>query len=67
MRKVIANRLLESKTSIPHYYLSVSVEMDEVLKIRELLNKEEKVKISVNDMIIKASALSCMNVPEVNS
>ncbi len=67
MRKVIANRLLESKTSIPHYYLSVSVEMDEVLKIRELLNKEEKVKISVNDLIIKASALSCMNVPEVNS
>jgi pyruvate dehydrogenase E2 component (dihydrolipoamide acetyltransferase) len=67
MRKVIANRLLESKTTIPHYYLSVSVEMDEILKIRELLNKEEKVKISVNDMIIKASALSCINVPEVNS
>ena len=67
MRKVIANRLLESKTTIPHYYLSISIEMDEVMKVRELLNKEENVKISVNDLIIKAAAMSCINVPEVNS
>jgi pyruvate dehydrogenase E2 component (dihydrolipoamide acetyltransferase) len=67
MRKIIANRLLESKNSIPHYYLSVSVEMDEVLAIRSELNKEEGIKISVNDMIVKAAALSCIKVKEVNS
>lgn len=67
MRKIIANRLLESKNTIPHYYLSVSVEMDEVLAIRGELNKEEGVKISVNDMIVKAAALSCIKVKEVNS
>ena len=67
MRKVIASRLVESKSSIPHYYLSMKIQMDELLKIRTILNKEEGIKISVNDLIIKAAALSCIQVPEVNS
>jgi len=67
MRKIIASRLLESKQTIPHYYLSITVEMDELLNLRTELNKEEGIKISVNDMIIKASALSCIKVPEANS
>jgi len=70
MRRTIAKRLLESKTTIPHYYLSVDVVMDECLKLREKLNKlleKDKKKLSVNDFVIKASALACLRVPEANS
>jgi len=67
MRKTIATKLLESKTSVPHYYLTKSVKMDDVLKLRVSLNKDSKVKISVNDLLIKAASLACKNVPECNS
>uniref|UniRef100_A0A7N8XN87 Dihydrolipoamide acetyltransferase component of pyruvate dehydrogenase complex n=1 Tax=Mastacembelus armatus TaxID=205130 RepID=A0A7N8XN87_9TELE len=65
IRKVIAQRLMQSKQTIPHYYLSVDVNMDQVLEIRKELN--ENIKLSVNDFIIKASALACLKVPECNS
>lgn len=70
IRAVIAKRLLESKQSIPHYYLSIDVQMDEALAMREQFNKmleKEKVKISVNDIIIKGMAMACKKVPEGNS
>jgi len=69
MRKTIAKRLTESKQNIPHYYLSVEVVMDEVLALRQEFNKNSdgNFKLSVNDFIIKASALSLLNVPECNS
>ncbi|XP_071941651.1 dihydrolipoyllysine-residue acetyltransferase component of pyruvate dehydrogenase complex, mitochondrial-like [Antedon mediterranea] len=70
IRKTIAKRLLESKQSIPHYYLSVDVEMDNVLKLRKELNsilESDGSKLSVNDFVIKASALACMKQPEANS
>jgi len=68
IRKVIASRLLESKTTIPHYYLQENINMDNVLKLRKRLNeKNEKIKISVNDIIVKAVSLSCVDVPECNS
>jgi len=67
MRKTIATKLLESKTSVPHYYLTKSVKMDDVLKLRVSLNKDSKVKISVNDLLIKAASLACRDVPECNS
>uniref|UniRef100_A0A915IAP2 Acetyltransferase component of pyruvate dehydrogenase complex n=1 Tax=Romanomermis culicivorax TaxID=13658 RepID=A0A915IAP2_ROMCU len=70
VRRVIAKRLLEAKQTIPHYYLSVDIVMDECLKLREKLNKlleSEKQKLSVNDFVIKASALACAQVPEANS
>ncbi|GAB1294189.1 Dihydrolipoyllysine-residue acetyltransferase component of pyruvate dehydrogenase complex, mitochondrial [Apodemus speciosus] len=69
IRRVIAQRLMQSKQTIPHYYLSVDVNMGEVLLVRKELNKmlEGKGKISVNDFIIKASALACLKVPEANS
>jgi pyruvate dehydrogenase E2 component (dihydrolipoamide acetyltransferase) len=70
IRQVIAKRLLQSKQTIPHYYLSVDIEMDNVLKVRADLNellKKDNVKLSVNDFLIKASALSCRKVPEANS
>ncbi|KAF9394184.1 pyruvate dehydrogenase complex dihydrolipoamide acetyltransferase component (E2) [Mortierella sp. AD011] len=69
MRKIIAQRLSESKQSIPHYYVTVEMEMDKVMKLREVLNKasEDKYKLSVNDFIVKASALALKDVPEANS
>jgi pyruvate dehydrogenase E2 component (dihydrolipoamide acetyltransferase) len=70
MRLIIAKRLLLSKQTIPHYYLSVDIEMDKVLKLRKELNQllaKENVKISVNDFVIKASALSLRKIPAANS
>ncbi|KAJ7997609.1 hypothetical protein DPEC_G00230790 [Dallia pectoralis] len=70
IRKVIAQRLMQSKQTIPHYYLSVDVNMDHVIELRKELNAEveaQNIKLSVNDFIIKASALACLQVPEANS
>ncbi|XP_033334918.2 dihydrolipoamide S-acetyltransferase muc isoform X3 [Megalopta genalis] len=70
IRAVIAKRLLESKQAIPHYYLSVDVKMDAALAMREQFNKmmeKEKIKVSVNDIIIKAIAMASKKVPEGNS
>nr|CAG4651961.1 EOG090X08YX [Triops cancriformis] len=70
IRGVIAKRLLQSKQTIPHYYLSVDVTMDEILKLREELNEilgKDSGKLSVNDFVIKATALACKKVPEANS
>ncbi|XP_063975916.1 dihydrolipoyllysine-residue acetyltransferase component of pyruvate dehydrogenase complex, mitochondrial [Diachasmimorpha longicaudata] len=70
IRGVIAKRLSESKQTIPHYYLSIDIRMDSALAMREQFNKlleKEKVKLSVNDLIIKAIAMACKKVPEGNS
>ncbi|KAF9917551.1 pyruvate dehydrogenase complex dihydrolipoamide acetyltransferase component (E2) [Linnemannia zychae] len=69
MRRIIAQRLTESKQVVPHYYVTVECEMDKVLKLREVLNKasEDKYKLSVNDFIVRASALALKAVPEANS
>uniref|UniRef100_A0A1A9WKQ7 dihydrolipoyllysine-residue acetyltransferase n=1 Tax=Glossina brevipalpis TaxID=37001 RepID=A0A1A9WKQ7_9MUSC len=70
IRDVIAKRLLESKTTIPHYYVTVECQMDSLQKLRAKINKKyekEKVKVSVNDFIIKATATACRKVPEANS
>ncbi|XP_019366142.1 PREDICTED: dihydrolipoyllysine-residue acetyltransferase component of pyruvate dehydrogenase complex, mitochondrial [Gavialis gangeticus] len=69
VRRVIAQRLMQSKQTIPHYYLSIDVNMGEILVLRQELNEEvlKDVKLSVNDFIIKASALACLKVPEANS
>lgn len=70
VRGVIAKRLLESKNNIPHYYLTVDCNVDKVLELRARFNKSlEKsgAKLSVNDFVIKAAAIACKKVPEVNS
>ncbi|KAG2174264.1 hypothetical protein INT43_004287, partial [Umbelopsis isabellina] len=69
MRRVIANRLLESKTTMPHYYLTSEINMEKINKLREVLNasSNNEYKLSVNDFIIKASALALKKVPEVNA
>jgi pyruvate dehydrogenase E2 component (dihydrolipoamide acetyltransferase) len=73
MRKTIAKRLQESKQTIPHFYVSVDVELDALLALRAQLNdsaprKEDKpaYKLSVNDMAIKAMALALRDVPDAN-
>jgi pyruvate dehydrogenase E2 component (dihydrolipoamide acetyltransferase) len=70
MRRVIASRLVESKTTIPHYQVSVDVDMDALLKLRTELNDQlssQGVKLSVNDFIVRACALAMHQHPYVNS
>ena len=69
MRKTIARRLTESKQQVPHIYLTVDIRLDALLKLRGELNAglaNRGVKLSVNDMLIKALALSLIEVPECN-
>lgn len=75
MRKVVAKRLLESKQQIPHFYLSVECEIDAMMQVRQQLNGvaphdadgKPAYKVSVNDMIIKASACAMRDKPECNA
>ena len=69
MRKTIARRLTESKQTVPHIYLTVDIRLDALLKLRGELNKgleARGVKLSVNDLIIKALAVSLIQVPKCN-
>ncbi len=74
MRKTIAKRLLESKLTIPHYYLTIDCDIDELLKAREEINSstpkgadgKPRFKLSVNDFVIKALALALIKVPDAN-
>lgn len=67
IRKVIAERLTFSKQNIPHYYVTVSVNVDKLLALRAKLNSASSSKISVNDLVMKAAALAALKVPETNS
>ena len=73
MRKVIAKRLLESKQTVPHFYLTQNIEIDALLKLRADLNAKSPkegpsaFKLSVNDLVIKACALALRRHPQVNS
>ena len=69
MRKTIARRLTEAKQTIPHIYLTVDIQLDKLLKLRSELNatlEPRGVKLSVNDLLIKALAVSLMQVPKCN-
>ena len=80
MRKTIARRLTESKTTVPHFYLSIDVDAAGLVKLREQINAEllsnsngkangegQPLKVSVNDLLIKACAVALMHVPECNA
>jgi pyruvate dehydrogenase E2 component (dihydrolipoamide acetyltransferase) len=78
MRKVIARRLVEAKSTIPHFYLTLDCEIDALLALRKQINDAAPVKktdkgdvpaykVSVNDMIIKAMAMALMAVPDANA
>jgi pyruvate dehydrogenase E2 component (dihydrolipoamide acetyltransferase) len=69
MRKTIARRLTESKQQVPHFYLTVDVRLDALLKLRGELNKALEgrgVKLSVNDMLVKALGQALLQVPDAN-
>ncbi len=68
MRKTIARRLTESKQTVPHFYLTIDIELDRLLAMRKELNgRSDAYKISVNDFIVRASALALAKHPEINS
>ncbi len=67
MRKVIAQRLAESKFSAPHFYLTMSVKMDTAIEARKAINNLSPVKVSFNDLVIKACAMALRQHPDVNS
>jgi pyruvate dehydrogenase E2 component (dihydrolipoamide acetyltransferase) len=75
IRKVIAKRLLESKQTIPHFYLNIEVNLDNLINIRKQINcaavvnteGKPQYKISINDFVIKACALALKKIPEANS
>ena len=67
MRKVIARRLGESKFSAPHFYLTMEINMDNAIVARTAMNEVSPVKISFNDMLIKACAIALRQHPDVNS
>jgi pyruvate dehydrogenase E2 component (dihydrolipoamide acetyltransferase) len=75
MRKIIAQRLLQAKQTIPHFYLSITCDLENLLAVRERLNahaprdkdKNPAWKLSVNDFIIKALALALQRVPDANA
>jgi len=67
MRKTIARRLLESKNGAPHFYLNIEVDMDSAISSREAINKISEVKVSFNDLVIKACAAALRRHPRVNS
>ncbi len=72
MRKVIAQRLTESKQQVPHFYLTIDCEIDALLKTRRELNDKlaaakREVKVSVNDFVVRAAALALTEVPAANA
>src|SRR5206468_8285451 len=67
MRKVIAKRLAESKFTSPHFYLTMSIDMDKAVESRAKINESSPVKISFNDFVLKACAIALKQHPKVNS
>ena len=66
MRKAIARRLTESKSTVPHFYLNADCHVDELMALRKKINESSNLKISVNDMVVRAVAAAFQDVPEAN-
>ncbi len=67
MRKAIARRLTESKTTVPHFYLSADCRVDDLLELRRSVNAAAAVKVSLNDFVLKAVAGALIEVPDANA
>lgn len=66
MRRAIARRLTESKSTVPHFYVTADCKVDALLELRASINQSSSVKISVNDIVVKAVACALMDVPDSN-
>ncbi|MEZ0324614.1 MAG: dihydrolipoamide acetyltransferase family protein [Fimbriimonas sp.] len=66
-RQITAKRTLESKQQVPHFYVTVEVDVERILNLREIFEKEESGKVSINDFVVKACAAALRDMPEVNS
>ena len=67
MRKVIAKRLAESKFTAPHFYLTMEINMDQAIAARQSMNEMSPVKLSFNDLVVKAAAAALRQHPKVNA
>jgi pyruvate dehydrogenase E2 component (dihydrolipoamide acetyltransferase) len=67
MRRTIATRLIEAKTTIPHFYLTADVDMEAAMEFREQVAAVHGAKLSVNDLVLKACALALRRIPEANA
>lgn len=65
-RRTIARRLVEAKQQVPHFYLNISCSIDELLRLRARLNDGSSAKVSVNDLIVRATALALKEAPAAN-
>ncbi len=66
-RRIIAERTLASKQNVPHFYVTVAVNVDRISALRQFYKEEESGKISINDFVIKACAMALQEMPEVNA
>lgn len=66
MRRAIARRLTESKSTVPHFYLTADCEVDDLLALRTQINESSPIRISVNDLVVKAAAAAFADVPAAN-
>lgn len=67
MRRAIARRLTESKSTVPHFYLVADCRVDELVALRRRVNESTDIKVSLNDFVIKAAAAAYVDVPEANA
>lgn len=67
IKKITAKRLTQSKSEVPHLYVSMACEVDSLMALRKTLQKEHDIKVSVNDIIIRSAALALRDVPEANA
>jgi pyruvate dehydrogenase E2 component (dihydrolipoamide acetyltransferase) len=67
MRRIVAKRMAEAKATIPHFYLTIDCDIDSLLRMRKEINEASDAKVSVNDLVIKAAALTLKKVPAANA
>ena len=67
LRQITAKRTAESKQQVPHFYVTVEVDVEKILALREMFEEEESGKVSINDFVVKACALALRDMPSVNA
>jgi len=67
LRQITAKRTTESKQQVPHFYVTVEVDVEKILTLRQMFEEEESGKVSINDFVIKACALALRDMPNVNA